>query len=262
MELVANLDMGVTTGQDRRLAEAIRGFAAGAAPARETFHSGPDALAAILRAIDATVLPRALTISGATGDVVRLLVSNRRLMRVCTISTSGEPAIAPSDPEIAAREFAAALGHGLAAPGPFRLRRARSDEEVDLQGVGCDAGRLAAALPPLPVSRPAANRFGRFVDLLEADAQALVRLSARGEVLARRDTPQTAPLLAELLLKRAPATRPGHGPRPEPEFKLLEGPDGLDLTEAEDGGERLICLSPIRARDRVIAAWVACYRQG
>ncbi len=260
MDQVAVLDKG-ETGQGKQLAEAIRDLAAGISPLRGVFHTGPDALAAILRSIDATVLPRALTIAAASGDVACLLVCNRRLMRVCAGRDPNEPAIAPSDPEIAAREFAAALGQGLAAPGPFRLRRARSGHDEALQGVGCSASRLASALPPLPVSRPAGSRFGRFVDLLEPEALALVRLGARGEVLARRATPQTAPLISELLLARPPV-RSGPGPAHEPEFVLLEGPDGLDLTEAEDGGERLICLSPVRARDRVIAAWTACYRLG
>ena len=261
MDRMAVLNKG-ETGQGKRLAGVIREAARATSPLRGVFHTGPDALAAILCAIDATVLPRTLTIAAANGDVAHLLVCNRRLMRVCAGSDPNEPAIAPSDPEIAAREFAAALGQGLAVQGPFRLRRARAGHDEALQGVGCSASRLATALPPLPAPRPAGSRFERFADLLEPEALALVRLGARDEVLSRRATPQTAPLISELLLARPAVARSGPRPAPEPEFVLLEGPDGLDLTEAEDGGERLICLSPVRARDRVIAAWTACYRLG
>ncbi len=254
MGQVVNLHQGIDVQEDGRedgrLTELLRALAT--APAYPDDQPREDGLTAILRRIGATVLPRDIAVMARGREVARLLISNRRLLRV-TVPGGGAPASEPTDPEAAATAFAALLRRHLPADAPA-LRIARPPVGVGMPDLGCDCDQLSRALGVSPPARaPVARGFDERVQGLAA---AWLRQHRDGRVLARGGDAHAA-LLDEVLAR---ADWPSTGEAAQ--CLLLPGPAGIDLSISGTADERLICLTPAASRPRLFAAWAVCHGAG
>ena len=180
--------------QTSRLMARLQAFAA-----RTEEKCPADGLTAVLRRIDTTILPRALTITTEAGDSLRLLVSNRRLMRVEHVGQPMSGGDAPADPGEAAEQFAARLEPVLRDAKLASIGTTRYHSDAMFWDVGCGAGRLASTMGVLaqePSKQPANGDLER---LLSEHAMARAEVTTTGQVLSRVANPEAEAVLTDLL---------------------------------------------------------------
>ncbi len=213
-------------------------------------------LTAVLKCVDATILPRALTVATETGDTLRLLVSNRRLMRVERDGEMTQDGDAPADPAEAAARFAERLEPVLRKAGQVTIGTARYTTDALFWDVGCGAGRLAALMGVIlhnDIDAPAA------VDpelLLSEHALARVELSASGRVLSRSSTTRAEPLL-EVLLQHVLRDGAGDavlaGQREDCSCIPLTPKYDAIVIHRRDG--QTLAVTPSAIRDHLLSGW-------
>ena len=217
-----------------------------------------DGLTAVLRRIDATILPRALTITTEAGDSLRLLVSNRRLMRVEHVGQPMSAGDAPADPEEAAEQFAARLEPVLRHAKLASIGTARYHSDAMFWDVGCGAGRLAATLGVLtqePSKKPANGDLER---LLSEHAVARAEVTATGQVLSRAARPEAEAVLTDLLgwaNDQVAAASALAGAREECMCLPISDAHDAVILQRRDGYTLAVLSTALR--DRIIGAWQA-----
>jgi hypothetical protein len=186
--------------------------------------------------------------------VLRLLISNRRLLRV-TVPGGDDPAPEPATPDAAAVVFAALLHRHLPVGAPV-LRIARPPVGVGMPDPGCDCDQLSRALGVSPPARAQVVRG--FDERVQNLAAAWLRQHRDGCVLARGDDAHDHAALLDEVLARAEWPSTGEAAH----CLLLPGPAGMDLSISGTADERLICLTPTASRPRLLAAWAVCHGTG
>ena len=235
MGFAAAVQTNAKQGDSSRLASLVRAFAEpnGSADTK----TRPDLLR-LLSTIDRTILPRALMLTAEDGTCVRLLISNRRLMRVDLPEGSTDT---PSDPAEAARSFAARLFPLFRDGQTVSIVTERYHSDALFWDVGCSAGRLAAELqvddqdPPAPELEDES-----FSAAIEARAEAWAFVTEAGRIEARSDTPETEAVLDRLLAKAVPSRQEAakavlQAPSAGPDCSVVALDGTRDILIARDG---------------------------
>ena len=253
MSQIVQLRITRPHSQTSRLKDRLQLFAAPVAASQ----AGPDGVTQVLRLIDTTILPRALTVTTETGQSLRLLVSNRRLMRVEVPGQGGQGGDAPADPDAAAAQFSAQLEPVLRGAGQVRIATARYHTDALFWDVGCGAGRLAALMGVLLQDR-AAPVSPDLSALLDQHALARAELSLTGAVLSQSASETVAPVFERLVQASVANVVPDSavaGRRLECSCLPLSG--GLEaVTLTHRNGQTLAIISS-DLRDTLIASWHA-----
>ncbi|MEX0285264.1 MAG: hypothetical protein AB3N23_11695 [Paracoccaceae bacterium] len=250
MSQIVRLQVTRPHTQKSRLSDRMNAFA-GVTPEAEG-----NGLVQVLRQIDETILPRALTVTADTGHSLRLLVSNRRLMRVETVGSNAVAADAPSDPDEAAAQFSEALSAVLSDAQSVRVSATRYSTDAIFWDVGCGAGRIAALLglmlrPLAPARAPSDPE-----KLLALHARARAELSTSGQILSHTASPEAEPMLEALLTwvsnhNQTNATVSGRAD----DISCIPLDDALDAVIIHRADGQTLAITPSSARDTLLSAW-------
>lgn len=214
----------------------------------------PADLAAVFKRIDETILPRALTLTARDGRSLRLLVSNRRLMRVETTHETTAEDDAPVDPEAAAAVFARRLQPLLGDGQKVEMACVRYSADAFFWNVGCSAGLLAKAMGAAPARRAVQS----LESLLQDNASARAEVSSAGQVLSRSARDSVEPVLAALLeLVAGQAGTAGLRPPSYAGCTFLPAGSGWGAMIAARQDGLSLAIVPAALRDQILQAWQA-----
>ncbi|WP_109464636.1 hypothetical protein [Albibacillus kandeliae] len=207
-------------------------------------------LVSVLREVDETVLPRQITLTTDTGHRADLTVSNRRLK---ALAIGDMPCDEPSDPDSAARLFAARLAALVEGAERVTFSYARCAAGFSQRTIGCSARSLAAAAGVNPVTTGQGRTIEGFLGSISAHCLAWILTEQDGRLRRGGD-----PVRREALL----AFRDEARPDPQARFDtraakctVLPLPNGELLVSARDTSCTLQALLPAQALPEVVAAW-------
>jgi len=264
MENAAALLRETHTHNENRLAGIVHRFAtATGVSGRVSELRGIAALQALMRRIDETVLPREIEIVSAKKVEARLLVANRRLIRVETggrpVSTDQESA---ADPVAAAQMFVRRLQPVLAQAGPVHFRAVRHDLNCELQDMGCRMDSLSAVAGVPMLSATTDDPMHSFAVWIEPVARAWIRTDRAGNVSEQHGPKDKRDALLAFVrdLERTADTGPKPALRNKPSCTVIPLPDGdiLVIVDTAQGG--LSGVLPGSLMAQVMAEWRTCFR--
>ena len=257
-----------TDGKPSKLGALIRRFAdkSTGLPTHWTLHNQDiDALLlALFQEIDETVLPREITLSTDSDTVVRLLISNRRLLCL-DIDNSPDHPDQPASEEIenVAQVYTSQLQNVFKRSGEIHVRFTSRASASASDSKSCTASSLAASVG-LPLTAPGqSNGLDSFCGHLEQMALAAVRYrSGPEQPVSKGDGDLTALLIGIAERSRNNSKKSGRLPgisAVQPYCSIVQISDTKSLMTVSGQTEKaLFLLSPEDAHN-AMAEWDNLY---
>ncbi|WP_238368983.1 hypothetical protein [Heliomarina baculiformis] len=206
----------------------------------------------LLKEIDETVMPRRISLLQGADLLIRLVVSNRRL--VSTRLPDCPNFVAPVDPRAAAQLWAGQLNTVLSDVRSARFVFERSSEHEVTDAVGCSATMLAKAAGIKPPTPEAPRNLSDFFAVIEGFAIAWIFMPTKGSGDKRGGDAALVVRLAEFAARNRSATKPRLGAA-QPECVILPLAGGINFLSASLGDEELFAFVSSSRVGQAINAW-------
>ena len=209
-------------------------------------------LAVLLREIEETVMPRRLSLFDGANLLIRLVISNRRL--VSTRLPDGPEVAAPVEPRAAAQLWAGQINTALRDVRSARFAYERSSEHEVADAVGCSAAMLAKAAGLTPPAPEAPRTLSDFFSVIGGFAIAWIFMPTKGSGDTRGGDAALVVRLSEFAARARSEGKPRLGPA-QPECVILPLAGGINFVSASLGDEELFAFIPASRVSQAISAW-------